>query len=142
MTNRLLIAVAAVGLVGAGCSRGYHHGETDPQKVSAWVGEHINDALDDLDATDAQRAKAHEIKERLVKDGFAVREGQKTARKELVAQWDSAAPDAARVKALIDERAEAYRGFAHKAADAMVEFHAVLTPEQRAEVSKKLHRRD
>ncbi len=134
-----LVAAAALLAIPAGCGR--HHGRADPARVDRYVTAHLDDMLDDLDATAPQRARVHELKDKLMKDGAALHQGQRDARKELVAQWDSAAPDAAKVHALIDARIDAFRAFAHEAADAGLELHGLLTPEQRAKVSKKIHRR-
>ncbi len=134
-----LVAAAALLAIPAGCGR--HHGRPDPARVDRFVTAHLDDMLDDLDATAPQRARVHELKDKLLKDGAALHQGQRDARKELVAQWDSATPDAARVHALVDARIDALRAFAHEAADAGLELHGLLTPEQRTKVSKKIHRR-
>ena len=45
-----------------------------------------------------------------------------------------------RALALVDARIDAMRTMAHEAVDAAAEVHATLTPEQRAQVSKRLRR--
>lgn len=120
-----------------GCGGG--HGR-DPAAIDRMVTSHLEDALDDLDATPAQRAQVMALKDRLLQKGAALRQGGQETKKELVAQWDSAAPDRARVHALIDARIDAMRAFAHEAADGAVDLHGILTPEQRARISKKVHR--
>lgn len=132
----VLFAVATTGFRG-GCG-GHGH---DPASIDRMVTARLDDALDDLDATPAQRAQVTALKDKLVQQGAALRQGGREARRELVAQWDSAAPDRARVHAIIDARADAMRAFAHKAADAAADLHDILTPEQRARISKKIHRR-
>jgi Spy/CpxP family protein refolding chaperone len=132
-----LAAAAALLVVPAGC----HRHRADPARVDRFVTAHLDDALDDLDATAPQRTRVHELKDKLLNDGTALRQGQRDARRELVAQWDSERPDPTRVHALVDARIEALRAFAHEAADAGLELHGMLTPEQRAKVSKKIHRR-
>ncbi len=134
-----LVAAAALLAIPTGCGR--HPGHADAARVDRFVTAHLDDALDDLDATAPQRARVHELKDKLLKDGAALHQGQRDARRQLVAQWDSAAPDAARVHALVDARIDALRAFAHQAADAGLELHHLLTPEQRAKVSKRIHRR-
>ncbi len=57
---------------------------------------------------------------------------------EVLAQWESANPDRARLHALVDQRIDAMRAFAHQAVDAGIEVHGVLTPEQRAKLEKKV----
>jgi Spy/CpxP family protein refolding chaperone len=133
----IALATAALSLAPAGCAR--HR--ADPAHIDKVVTAHLDDALDNLDATGAQRAKVHSLKDKLLQDGLALRGGQREARRELVAQWDADRPDAAKVHAVIDARIEALRAFAHEAADAALDLHETLTPEQRAKVSKRIHRR-
>jgi protein CpxP len=138
----ILLALAAVfalltGFHG-GCSPGAH---ADPARIDRLVTAHIDDALDDLKATDAQRAQVHVLKSQLLQDGQKFAAGQREARKALVAQWDAAQPDAAQVHALIDARIDALRALAHETADSAIQLHGILTAEQRAQISKKIHRR-
>ncbi len=136
----LALAAAFALLTGfhGGCGRGAH---ADPARIDRLVTEHIDDALDDLKATDAQRAQVHVLKDKLLQDGQKFAAGQREARKAFVAQWDAAQPDAAQVHALVDARVDALRALAHETADSAIRLHGILTPEQRAQVSKKIHRR-
>ncbi len=143
--KKTLTAAAAVlaGLVllagfAGGCAA--HRHPRDPAEVAAFVSSHLDDALDNVDATASQRQQIHAIVDKLVQDGVKLHAAQADARKELLAQWDSAQPDRAGISSLIDQRIDALRAFAHEAADAAVDVHGVLTPEQRAKVSKKIHR--
>ena len=143
-TRRILtLAGAAAGLAllagfAGGC--GMHRHPRDPAEVASFVASHVDDALDNLDATPTQRQQIHAIADKLVKDGVALHAGQADARKALVAQWDSAQPNRDQIHALIDQRIEALRAFAYEAADSAVDVHGILSPDQRAKVSKKIHR--
>ncbi|HEY7725522.1 MAG TPA: Spy/CpxP family protein refolding chaperone, partial [Anaeromyxobacteraceae bacterium] len=134
-----LVAVAGGTLALSGCHGRCGHGR-DPARMEQAFTSHVEDVLDDLKATPEQRARILAVKERIATEARGLHRGREGA-KELVAQWDAATPDVARVHALIDERAEAWRAFARHAADGLAEVHGVLTPEQREQVSKKLHRR-
>lgn len=131
------------GFIGGGCGRrGWgHHGGQDSSRAERFINWKVDDHLDELNATEAQRKRVHELKDGLIADGKKLHEEQRNVRGELVAQWDSATPDANRVHALVDERVDAFRGFAHKVADAVLEVHALFTPEQRKQVSDELHSR-
>jgi Spy/CpxP family protein refolding chaperone len=129
--------VLLTGFIG-GCG-GHHHGR-DPAEVAAFVTDRLDDALDDLDATAAQRQQLHAIKDRLLAGGQELRAGHRAARDEVLAQWRSETPDRARLHALVDQRIEALRDFAHEAVDAGVDAHAALSPEQRAKVTHKIER--
>ncbi len=132
----LTLFALATGFRG-GCGGGHAR---DPAAIDRMVTSHLDDALDDLDATPAQRAQVMALKDRVLQQGAALRQGGAETKKALVAQWDSASPDRAAVHALIDARIDAMRAFAHQAADAAVDLHGILTPEQRAKISKKIHR--
>jgi len=138
--KKLLFAVpvlaAGLALVGWRC---HHRGSFDPAEVSQRVTARVDKALDELAVTPDQRTQILAIRDRLLADGLALHAGQKDARSEILAQWDAQAPDAAKVHALVDTRADAMRAFAHEAADAALKVHAILTPDQQAKVSQKLH---
>ncbi|MBL9039854.1 MAG: hypothetical protein JNG84_15155, partial [Archangium sp.] len=53
-------------------------------------------------------------------------------------EWQKDVPDAARVHAMVDAQLAAVQRFAHSLADTALEVHRMLTPEQRAHVSKRL----
>ena len=139
-----LAAVAAVATLtafrgGCGWHGGHGHGR-DPAAVAAFVTDRVDDALDDLDATPEQRQKIHAVKERMLAEAGKMKATRGEAHREVVAQWDAERPDAARLHALVDAKAEEMRALAHQAVDAGIEVHGVLTPEQRAKISKKMHR--
>jgi Spy/CpxP family protein refolding chaperone len=141
------LAVVAAGTAGVVMLSGFRggcghrpHGH-DPAEVAAFVSDRVDDALDDVDATEAQRAQIHAVKDRLLARAQTLRDGHRAVRDEVLAQWKSDAPDRARLQALVDQRVEATRAFAQEAIDAGVEVHAILTPEQRAMVTRKIERR-
>jgi len=133
-----LAAIAVLAAFRGGCG-GHSHGR-DPAEVAAFVTDRVDDGLDDLDATPEQRQRIHAVKDRLLAEGMKLRGTRGETHREILAQWDSAQPDAARLHALVDARIEEVRAIAHQGVDAAVEVHGVLTPEQRARVSRKLHR--
>ena len=144
-TSRLQLAMAVAGLLlagglVAGCHRdpGHHR---DPARVAAFVTERVEDALDDLDATPAQREKILAVKDRLLAEGTKLRADREALHAELLAAWKAETVDRARLHAIVDQRIEALRALAHSAADGAADAHDVLTPEQRAKVAKKVERR-
>jgi protein CpxP len=143
-TLALLAATSAgflllTGFHGGGCA-GHRHGR-DPAQVNAFVTERLDEALDDLDATQGQRDQLHAIKDRLLAEATELHKGQQAARGEVLAQWKAEKPDAARLHQLVDERITALRAVAHEAVDAGIEAHGILTPEQRAKVTEKMEKR-
>jgi len=145
MKKIVLAALGAVLLVGGYLTltafRGHGGCGRDPARMERMLGAHLDDLLDDIQATPEQRTKIAAVKDRLLAEGKALHGDHGTVRKDLLAQWDSPNPDTGRVHALIDQRGEQMRAFAHKVADGLAEVHAVLTPEQRAQLAKKAQRR-
>jgi Spy/CpxP family protein refolding chaperone len=144
--KKALLVAAGVLAIGAGylVLTGFRggcgpHGR-DPARMERMITHHLEDALDDLQVTPDQRARILAVKDRLVAEGKALHQGHGDLHRELAAQWDADAPDTARIGAIIDERADAMKAFAHDVANGLAEVHGVLTPEQRAKVSKRIHR--
>jgi Spy/CpxP family protein refolding chaperone len=135
----LLALVAVVTLAGwkGGCGRPDHR---DPAQVAAFVTDRLDDALDDIDATPAQRTQLQAIKDRMLARVQQLRADRQTTHQTLLAEWKAEKVDRSRVHALIDQRAEELKALAHEAADAAIEAHDALTPEQRAAVAAKAQR--
>jgi len=139
-----LLAVAGGLLLSAGFASGCHRGpgghHRDPAELAKFVTERVDDALDDLDATPAQRERINAVKDRLLAEGAKARGDRDALHAELLAQWKADPIDRARLHQIVDERIDALRAFAHAAADGAADAHDVLTPEQRAKVAKKAER--
>jgi len=106
----------------------------------------LSAALKELGALtpDERKARAqmlNAVKDRLFDEGAKLAQEQHAVRSEVVTQLESATPDAQRLHALVDERIEAMRAFAHKAADAALEVHGTLTPEQRKALATEFRER-
>jgi periplasmic protein CpxP/Spy len=131
-----LVGVAAVALL-AGFGPGHAgpgFGHFDSKKAYRFLSFKVDNTLDDLKANDAQRKEVNALKDELFNEGMKLKEGQDAAHKELAAQWDAEKVDRARVHSLLDERIDAFRAFAHKAADSAIRLHDLLTPEQRSQL--------
>src|SRR5512144_3264463 len=96
----LAVGAAAVGILGGaavltgfagGChGHGWHgrHGR-DPAAMAAAVTGHVDEALDELDATPAQRTKIHEVKDRLLAAARTAHEGREQDHAAMLAAWRS-----------------------------------------------------
>lgn len=144
--NRLLVVGAALAgfvlLTGFGGPFGFARGCQSPEErqkaAQRFISNRLDDALDDLNANQAQRARAVQLKDQLIAEAQPLFSGQQEAKAELASQFTGGNPDSAKLHALVDERLNAMRAFAHKLVDAAVEVHASLTPEQKAKVSEKI----
>ncbi|WP_163995449.1 Spy/CpxP family protein refolding chaperone [Pyxidicoccus caerfyrddinensis] len=144
MMKKLAIAgsaVLAVVLLSGFAFRGGHGWGHNPERIKQMVTWRLNDKLEDLDATDAQRQSINAVKDRLFDDGVQLMEEQHSARDEAFAQLASDAPDAQKLHSLVDARIDAMRAFAHKMTDAALEVHGTLTPEQRKELATEFRER-
>jgi Spy/CpxP family protein refolding chaperone len=131
----LALAAVAGGTLALTAAK-YHHG--GPAHLEQMINHRVDKMLDDVKATDTQRQQILAIKDKLLADGKALRASQADVRKQLLAQWNADQPDTAQVHALVDGRADATKKFADEVADALVQVHGILTPEQRATVAQKL----
>ena len=116
---------------GGFCGR---HGGARSEMVHKFIDFAVSEKLDEVDATAEQRQKVREIKDRLMKEGHALREGKEGLREELLLQLSQENPDPAKVKGLVRERMNAFSAFADDATDALLELHATFTPAQRAQL--------
>lgn len=73
-------------------------------------------------------------------EGMTLKQQHGEVRKEVVGQLRADQLDANRLHALVDQRADAYRAFAHKFVDAAVDAHQTLTADQRGTLLNKLNR--
>ena len=108
--------------------------------VAAMVTNHVEDTLDDLHATPDQRTRILAVKDRMLADAQQLHGDRKATHEAFLDAWKSDAPDAAKLHALVDQRVEEMRKLAHEAVDAGVEVHGILTPDQRAQLTKKIER--
>jgi len=143
--NKILVAgsalLAFVLLTGFRGGGHYGWGPRDPERVKQMMTWKLDDRLENLKATDAQKEALHGLKDSLFEDGKRLFEEQKGAKAELLNQWESANPDAKAVHAVVDARLDAFRAFAHKVADAALEAHRIFTPEQRQQVTTQVRER-
>ena len=142
---RTKIAVAAVagalglGLLGAAGAYAGMNGmfeRNHEKKMARFINMRVENMLDDIQANDAQRLQVNQVKDDLFEQGKALHAGMQGAHLEIRKQWLSDRPDANRVNQLVDERIDAVRGFAHKAVDAALKLHDVLTPQQREKLAQ------
>ncbi len=134
-------AVLAVVLLTGFASRGGHGWGHNPERIKQVLTWRLNDKLEDLDATDAQRQSINAAKDRLFEDGVRLMEEHRGARVEAFTQLSSDSPDAQKLHALVDARIDAMRAFAHKITDAALEVHGTLTPQQRKELATEFRER-
>jgi periplasmic protein CpxP/Spy len=139
-----VFAVASVAVLtgfrhAGGCGGRFGPGGR-PEEMAAFMTARVDDALDDIKATDAQRATVHAAKDRVLEKVKALRGDRRQMHEELLAAWKSDSADKAKLHALVDQRIEEMRAVGHEAVDAAAEVHDALTPEQRQQVAERMER--
>ena len=144
--NKKMLLVAVLGLgamaVLAGFGGRFGHQRMNPKKAYRLVSAMVENKLDDIDATDAQRTQVNALKDDLFAEAKKLREGHRAARQELAGQWESERVDSQRVHAVVDQQLDALRAFAHQAADAAIKLHGLLSPEQRVQLGRQVPHAD
>ncbi len=137
------VGVLAAALAAFTLLSGFHGGcgsnpARDAERAQKYVNLRIDDELDDLKATPAQRTQIHALADGLFPTALKLRADGQAAKAEALTQLEQPKPDGARLHALVDERLDAIRAFAHSAVDAVLQAHETLTPEQRAQVLEQV----
>ncbi|ADO74270.1 Spy/CpxP family protein refolding chaperone [Stigmatella aurantiaca] len=137
------IAIAASAILAVVLLSGFRGGGwgRDPERIKQIITWKLDDKLDDIDASDAQKQSIHALKDRLFEDGQQLAGDHKAARLEVLTQLESDRPDAQKLHALVDARIDAVRAFAHKVTDTALEVHRLLTPKQRQELASEFRER-
>ncbi len=139
MKKNKLVVLVGLAVASFLLLTGFRHAGGLPH--GAFLDKKIERALDEIEATEEQRAQILAIKERVVAS-MQARKGERQAMKqEMLSFWTEENPDPAKVHAKVDERLDARRAAAHEMADAMIEVHRILTPEQRAELAQLIEKR-
>lgn len=138
----IALSLAVVGVVGlAGFARGGGECHRDPAAMKQHIDWRVDHMLDEIDATDSQRVKVNELKDDLMADGMKMHQAKREMKDDVLALWKSENPDSAQAHAMVDARIEEMRKFGHEMADAALELHKTLTPEQRKELADKVEER-
>jgi periplasmic protein CpxP/Spy len=139
------IAIAASAVLAVVLLSGFRGGgwgwSRDPERIKQMITWRLNDKLDDLQATDAQKQAVNSVKDRLFEQGKLMAQEHETVRVEVLTQLESDYPDAQKLHGIVDSRIDAVRAFAHQVVDAALEVHKVLTPDQRKELSTEYRER-
>ncbi|MEM6996872.1 MAG: periplasmic heavy metal sensor [Myxococcota bacterium] len=94
-----------------------------------------------LECSEDQRGELRTILGELRQDTQADREAIKKARASMAAEWVKDRPDEGELQRLQGVVAQHHQAMAAIAADALMEVHEILEPEQRAKLAKLIERR-
>ena len=114
------------------------HGAGGPFALAEGVSWLVDGALDDVQATNEQRARVLAVKERILASAKALHDGHEATHAEFFRQWTSGTVDKKVLYAQVDARVEELRATLHIAVDGLTEIHDTLTPDQRQRLTDKL----
>lgn len=104
-------------------------------------GGHFMRGVRDLDLTDEQRAELRELRESSREDRGDDKAEMQSIHEAFIAELAKASPNVATLHELTDRRSELQAAHAHEKVDSLVAVHAILTPEQRAELLENMAER-
>lgn len=139
-----LALLPTLALVAAGTA--FAHGwrgrrAPDPEKMQKRISFRVNDLLEEIEASDGQRAEINAIVDELLRRLPARADDRRETREAIVEQLRRDRPDAKRLHALVDEKAKAMAELGHEVVNAALQIHEKLTPAQRAELLEEMGRR-
>ena len=133
-------AVACAALAGVAIAAN-RMANRDPNRAYQHITSKVDKLMNEINATDAQRAQINQLKDKLFQEGMNLRQNRQSLRQQLFANWDAAQVNASDVHAQVDKQVDAWRAFAHDAADASIQLHDLLTPDQRTQLKQILSKR-
>lgn len=139
----VVVSSACLALALIGCGPPPADKEFTEAEVHQKVNKGLDRVLSKLDATQTQQTKIKAMAKEVISDGHKIKTSHKKTAAQLKAQWNSARPDRKQVHKIVDGQLKVMRAFVHKVVDKVVDLHAVLTPEQRKELTElgeKLHK--
>ncbi len=138
VSRKTLLVALATALVALGATAVYAgpwFGGKKAERIKTFAQWKVDDALDALDATDAQRATISPLVGPLVDSALDRFGDREVFREELLALWQAPTADADAARRAVFARIESVRGLAHEAIDAAATVHQTLTPDQRKAVA-------
>jgi Spy/CpxP family protein refolding chaperone len=126
-----ILAVVSAGMV-SGCKHG-HHG-CDPKILK----EHVDSKLKAIGATEEQRTKIGGIADHIIADFTEIHKKNKGLKQQFVGCLLLDKPNAEWLHRTVDEKAQELAAFAHRTVDCLIAASGNLTPEQRAELRKRV----
>ena len=122
-----VFVVFSVSLIIAGCRTKELN---PPERVTEFMTSHLN-------LSDEQTRKTEPLAENLFSQKEELLDIRKTIKKEIIVQMKSETADAAKLEQLLNKNIEQLRLKLAKISNSFMEFHVVLTPEQRSELVGK-----
>ena len=141
MRNRTIALIVGTVLLVAACGVAHEHRrQAGARLLRQHALAHIDEALDGVDATDEQRARARAIVGRALTDLEPWPAAAQRLRADLTSAWRTDTPDRHALHARVDAEIESLRALGHALVDDGLELHGVLTSEQREALARGARR--
>jgi len=124
-----------------GMGGGWRHGGMGAGEMAEHLQVHVQHVLDEVDATDAQKAQVKDIVAAATKDLEALHEQNGGIHKELHDIFTAPVIDRAKLEAVRAEHMAALDQASKRCATALADAADVLTPEQRKALGEKMAKR-
>lgn len=121
-----------------GMGGGWRHGGMDASEMTEHLQVHVQHVLEQVDATDAQKAQIKDIVAAATKDLEALHEQHGGAHKELHEIFTAPVIDRAKLESVRAEHMAALDAASKRCATALADAAEVLTPEQRKTLGEKM----
>jgi periplasmic protein CpxP/Spy len=130
ITGSIALAVILTGgVLFAVGHHGHHKG-----MMRDFIEFKVDRVLADLNLTDDQKQKTEVLRGKLRQEFENFAQDRKSGRQVIVDEWMKKTPDRTIITETIDQRIDNHKQAAHRIIDVMLEFHDLLTPEQRQEL--------
>lgn len=129
----LALAGTIVGLAGFGFGHGW--GCHSEKFLRHMIDAHVEELLDKVDATQAQRQQISGMEERLLGDFKAMREAHRSILEQLVAQFPGDQLDMAALDQAVVPQKQAQEKLRQDLRQSIQDLHGILTPTQRQKLA-------
>lgn len=129
----VLAALLVPGSASSGCHRP-RSSQAIPEAVDLVVTWKLDQALDRLEATEAQRQEFHAAKDWILEEIHDLIQGTRDTHLTLVEELKKDEPDAEKLHALVAHQAERHRIFAHDLVETVLSLHSTLSSGQRERI--------
>lgn len=140
-TGTMVAALTVGGLALAQGPGGPHRAGPGGADGPGMMGGHVEHMLDDVDATEAQRAQVKKIMESARADLKGQRETSRKLHEQGMALFTAPTIDANAIESLRQQEQAQREIESKRISAAMIEAARVLTPEQRAKLADKMNKR-
>ena len=132
----LVTGTALISVLAVGCGHG--HKNMTPERAKKMASWKIEDALDEVNASDKQIASFETAANTVIDDIFEMKASHKAKHGELARELTRKTPDEQKILALVDEHLEEVRDVAHNSVETMLEAWNTLSVKQKQQLIAQL----